>query len=134
MYLNKGCQGRGVIRRYLCPEIEEKFNICFSKKYVFPVKVYDLGHIKVQFSFLNVLYFYSQNLLNAQVKHLVQITIFIKDAIVQMKTVHVFWYYMMKYKLIIFKYDIKGIVIYSGLYWYAIHKYMSNINKDSTEY
>ena len=40
-------QGRGVIRPYMCPEIEENSNIFFSKKYIFPVKVYDLGHIKV---------------------------------------------------------------------------------------
>ena len=40
-------QGRGVIRHYMCPEIEENFNIFFSQKYIFPVEVDDLGHIKV---------------------------------------------------------------------------------------
>ena len=41
---------------------------------------------------------------------------------------------MIKYKLIIFKFDIIGIVICPGMYWYAIHKYMSNIDKDNREY
>ena len=104
----------GVIRRYICPQIEENCNMLFSQIiHILSERIWLGARKNTVFISKCAIVLYLESTECTHWKILCSITLFIKDAIEQMKRIHIFLLWMMKYKL------------KNGQIWYHWHHNMS---------